>query len=99
LDVEDAEIQALEGAHGVLSSREALVLYEDHGQDSSCHTSEYFLKNLNFDIFYCDEQKKLTRVNSVDDVRNIKKHTSSGYNFHACSRGSAFSGMLANHSR
>jgi hypothetical protein len=99
LDVEDAEIQALQGARGVLSSREVAVLYEDHGQDLSCHISEYFFNNFEFDIFYCDKQNTLTRMNSVADVRNVKKRASTGYNFHACTRDSAFSRMLASRSR
>ena len=99
LDVEDAEIQALQGARAVLSSREVVVLYEDHGQDPSCHISEYFFNNFEFDIFYCDEQNTLTRVNSVADVRNVKKNASTGYNFHACTRDSTFSRILASRCR
>lgn len=99
LDVEDAEIQALQGARGVLSSREAVVLYEDHGQDPSCHISEFLFKNFEFDIFYCDEQNTLTRMNSVADVRNAKKSALIGYNFHACTRNSVFSRILAGRSR
>jgi FkbM family methyltransferase len=96
LDVEDAEIQALEGARGVLGTREVVVLYEDHGQDSSCRISELFIRNLEFDVFYCDEYNTVTRMNSIADVRNVKKCISTGYNFCACSRDSVFSKMLGN---
>lgn len=99
LDVEDAEIQALQGAQGVLGSREVAVLYEDHGSDPSCRTSEYFFRNFDFDIFYCDQHDCLTRMNSVADVRSVKKSATAGYNFHACSRNSAFSKALAGYGR
>lgn len=95
LDVEDAEIQALEGARGVISSRDVLILYEDHGQDPTCHISDYLLNNFEFQIFHCDDQGALTRMNSIPDIKNVKKHKSSGYNFCACSPNSAFSKILA----
>lgn len=94
LDVEDAEIQALAGAQSVLNSRSVLVLYEDHGQDASCRVSEYFLDKLEFDIFYNNEHNTLTRMKSVADVKNVKKLTSMGYNFCACTPDSDFSRML-----
>jgi len=99
LDVEDAEIQALQGARCVLSSREVVVLYEDHGQGPSCHISKFLFENFDFDIFYCDEQNTLTRMHSVGDVRNVKKSVFTGYNLCACSRNSVFSRILADHSR
>lgn len=99
LDVEDAEIQALEGARGVLTGRQVVVLYEDHGHDSSCRISEHFFRNLGFDVFYCDENSTVTRMNSIADVRNVKRHTSTGYNFSACSRDSAFSKLLTSSGR
>jgi len=95
LDVEDAEIPALEGARDVLRAREVVVLYEDHGQDSSCRISQHFIMNLGFDVFYCDATNTLKRMNSVADVRNIKTDASKGYNFCACGRASAFSKVLA----
>jgi FkbM family methyltransferase len=95
LDVEDAEIPALVGARGVLRTREVVVLYEDHGKDSSCRISVHFINNLEFDVFYCDATNTLRRMNSVADVRNIKSDASKGYNFCACGRGSIFSKLLA----
>jgi len=96
LDVEDAEIQALEGASRVLGSGEVAVLYEDHGQDRSCRISKHFFDHLNFDIFYCDESNKVTLMGSLADVIVVKKSPSKGYNFSACSRGSLFSKIMMN---
>ena len=95
LDVEGAEMQAIEGAREVLSSREVVVIYEDHGQDSSCEISDLFINRLGFDVFFCDESGSIARMNSVADVRNVKTSTSTGYNFSACSRNSTFSRILA----
>jgi FkbM family methyltransferase len=99
LDVEGAEVQALEGARDVLSSRDVVVDYEDHGQDSSCKASAFFIENLNFDVFYCDEHNTVMRMDSIADVRKVKIRTSIGYNFHACSRDSVFSRMLASRAK
>lgn len=95
LDVEGAEIQAIEGAERVLGSREVIVIYEDHGQDSSCKISDLFMNSLGFDIFYCDERGSITQVKSLAEVRSIKSDPSTGYNFSACSRNSSFSRILA----
>ena len=99
LDVEDAEIQALQGARGVLNSHEVVVIYEDHGQDPSCHISDFFFKNLEFDIFYCDGQNTVTRMYSVADVKKVKNSTSIGYNYYACTRDSVFSRMFASRAK
>lgn len=99
LDIEGAEIQAIEGAQEVLSSREVAVLYEDHGQDSSCEISELFINRLGFDVFHCDDSGSIARMNSITDIRNIKTSTSIGYNFSACSRNSTFSRTLASRSK
>lgn len=95
LDVEGAEIQAIEGARKTLSSREVVVIYEDHGQDLSCKISDLFINSLGFDVFYCDESGSIARMNAVAEIRRIKTNASTGYNFSACSRNSAFSQILA----
>jgi FkbM family methyltransferase len=95
LDVEGAEIQALQGAQGVLGSREVAVLYEDHPSDPLCETSQILFKNFDLDIFYCDEDGHMARMRSMEDVISVKNSTASGCNFHACTRDSAFSRALA----
>jgi FkbM family methyltransferase len=95
LDVEGAEVQALEGARKVLASRETIVIYEDHGQDSSCRTSVFFFDNHACEVFYCDDHNIVTRMSSIADVRKVKTQTSVGYNFYACSRNSEFSRLLS----
>lgn len=99
LDVEGAEIQAIEGAKSVLGSREVIVIYEDHGQDSSCSISDLFMNNMGFDIFYCDEHGSIVQMKSLADVRSIKVDASTGYNFSACSKNSSFSQTLGARSK
>jgi hypothetical protein len=94
LDVEGAEVQALDGARKVLGSRETMVLYEDHGQDQACRTSAFFFDNSACEIYYCDERDTITRMNSIADIRKVKIAPSIGYNFIACSPNSAFSRLL-----
>jgi FkbM family methyltransferase len=94
LDVEGAEVQALEGARKVLGSRETMVLYEDHGQDPTCRTSAFFFDSNASEIFYCDDHDRITRMESIADIRKVKIEPSIGYNLLACSRGSAFSRLL-----
>ena len=97
LDVEGAEVQALQGAQRVLSSRDVIVLYEDHGQDPTCKASKFILDDLGFDILYCDEDSAITRIQSLAEVESIKTDVTVGYNFCAYARDSVFSKMLATH--
>lgn len=98
LDVEGAEIQALEGAKQILGSREVIVIYEDHGQDSACDISDLFINQLGFDVFHCDELGSIARMKSIADIKRIKTNASTGYNFAACSRNSIFSQTLSSRS-
>ena len=86
LDVEGAEVQALQGAREVLSSREVIVCYEDHGQDPACSASRFVIEDLGFDVFYCGEHNTLMRISSIEEVRSIKTDVTVGYNFCFCSR-------------
>ncbi len=94
LDVEGAEVQALEGAQKVLASRETIVMYEDHGQDPTCRTSAFFFDNCTCDIFYCNDHNIVIRMGSIADIKKVKTQQTQGYNFYACTKNSAFSRLL-----
>jgi FkbM family methyltransferase len=95
LDIEGAELQAIAGADQTLRSREVVLIYEDHGQDSSCEISDLFINGLGLDVFYCHESGAIARMNSIADVRAVKTSASTGYNFSACSTNSVFSRLLS----
>lgn len=96
LDVEGAEIPALEGARRILNNQQPLFLYEDHGQDPACRVSEYFMDHLGFHIFYCNEKRSVRRMSLLSAIRSVKRNSFTGYNFAACAPASVFSRMLEN---
>lgn len=78
LDIEENEINALKGSVNTLK-KDCLVIYEDHGGDSSHRNSKY-LKNNNFSIFYINK-KKIYEMKDLKKLNKIKKDKNKGYNF------------------
>lgn len=77
LDVEGAEVRALKGAKRTLA-RDVVLIYEDHGNDSSCTNSRYILDELGFHVF----DPRLRRpCYGLSDIVRSKEHPSVGYNF------------------
>jgi FkbM family methyltransferase len=95
LDVEGAEIAALSGARKTLFQRQAMVLYEDHGQDRECRVSEFVMTQLGLDVCYFGENMQVRRMHTVADIRDLKVNSNVGYNFVAFSKGSSFSDLFA----
>lgn len=95
LDVEGAEIAALQGAERMLSKRKPLVIYEDHGNDSACLVSQYMLDELGMCVFFCDWRLSIHGISTLAEVQRTKSDKRRGYNFLACSRESAFAEALA----
>jgi FkbM family methyltransferase len=93
LDVEGMEIPALRGSSR-LSERDWLVIYEDHGNDPTCATSDFVL-GLDASVFFVTLQADVHPIGSLDDVRRFKHGTPRGYNFFAASRGGVFERRLA----
>lgn len=93
LDVEGAEIPALEGAGALLHEKETLIIYEDHFADADCAVSAYVLCTLGHEVYYYSGRTVMTKMNTVSDIRRMKSHGTS-HNFFACSPGSVFSRML-----
>jgi len=86
LDVEGAEMQALEGGSRLLDTV-SLIIYEDHARDTSCSVSRDIMAK-GFRVFYCDDSFRLQMVPDGDSVQIIKRQTKRGYNFFACRDGS-----------
>jgi FkbM family methyltransferase len=94
LDVEGAEIGALRGARKVFSQRQALILYEDHGQDKECRVSDFVMGQLGAEVYYFSEAGDFKRMRSLADVRSVKVEPDAGYNFVAFSPGSSFADLF-----
>jgi FkbM family methyltransferase len=94
LDVEGAEIAALQGASRLLASRRPLLVYEDHGNDSESTVSRYLLEGLGMSVYYCDDHLRVERITTLLRVRQLKHDVRRGYNLFACSSRSEFAGLL-----
>jgi FkbM family methyltransferase len=88
LDVEDAEIEALRGARGLLESCDALLIYEDHGSDPQCRVSEEIFKVPKYGVYRWDGG--FVKISSLDDLRRIKVSSHTGYNFFGMREDSRF---------
>jgi len=93
LDVEGAEISALQGANVALSGKNVLLLYEDHGRDIESRVTNFLLSELAFIVYCVDTRSPQWTVWQVQDTRelvHVKTSPVVGYNFFACKLGSVF---------
>lgn len=77
LDVEGAEVEAMEGAQKALHEG-AYALYEDHGRDLECAPTAAALR-YGLAVYSIDDA--LTRIRTVRDALAQKEDRSKGYNF------------------
>lgn len=89
LDVEGAEISALKGAHQVLK-RDALIIYEDHGNDPSHATTRFVFVELGFPVFSIAADGTITEIKELSALDHVKKDPKLGYNFVTCPPRSGF---------
>jgi FkbM family methyltransferase len=81
LDVEGAELQALQGLRRHMPDFE-MIIYEDHGKEPTARvTAEMF--RLGFLVYTSDRLGNVAPVQSVDHARSIKQNRKCGYNFFA----------------
>ena len=90
LDIEGAEIPALEGAGRLLAERLPLVVFEDHGSDPVSRVSSFFLSELGYSVYRCLPNGRLSEMNSVAEIGALKNDPGKGYNFVAHAPGSEF---------
>lgn len=90
LDVEGAEVPAVDGAARALAARELVLLYEDHGNDPECTVTKYIL-DLGLQVLAPEDGRVLT----VQQVAEKKTDPRKGYNFAACRPKSALAARLA----
>ena len=76
LDIEGAEVAALDGARSVLAARHATVIFEDHGSDETCAVSRHVL-SIGMSIFDLVTDSPL----SIAEIAARKHEAWKGYNF------------------
>lgn len=92
LDVEGMEIPALRGSTK-LFERDWMIIYEDHGNDDSCSTSDFVL-GLDASVCFVTDTGEVHPIRTLDDVRRFKPWSKTGYNFFATPRGGEFERRL-----
>lgn len=85
LDVEGAEVAAINGATRALSDGSVLI-YEDHGNDPACTPSAHFLEHDDMRVFAIEDG--ITAMPSIKAIRALKTDPYKGYNFLAARAGS-----------
>jgi FkbM family methyltransferase len=85
LDVEGVEIEALNGAGGLMR-RDCVVICEDHGSDRTHGVSRYLINEMSLRVFVFDPaQGRFARLDGIERLDRIKKHAWVGYNVFATS--------------
>jgi len=95
LDVEGAEIPALDGAEQTLHSCPVLIIYEDHGHDPGSAVTQHILSDLGLSVYFCDDNTVSRQIRSAEEAAAIKVNPKKGYNFFATQPGSVFDAQLA----
>ncbi len=85
LDVEGAEVAALQGAARALQDG-SVLLFEDHGADTDCLPSAYLLAQPGLRIYSIEAQPR--NLTTLEAIRQIKSDPFTGYNFMAAHEGS-----------
>lgn len=88
LDVEGAEISALQGLKGV-SPDNYILLYEDHGRDTSHSVTKFIKEKMGYRVFFLFDNG-LQEVSALSDLDQWKSKASRGYNLLAFAPGSKF---------
>ena len=77
LDVEGAEIAAIDGAARALSDG-AVLIYEDHGSDTDHTPSRHLLSDPDIRVYYCENS--MVQITDPDQLQRFKSDRFKGYN-------------------
>jgi FkbM family methyltransferase len=80
LDVEGAEIEAMQGAQQLIGEG-ALIIFEDHGKQSTHPVSRFVLARRELDAWWLSPTQQLKQITKIEQVAEIKQDTRTGYNF------------------
>jgi FkbM family methyltransferase len=89
LDVEGAEILAIQGGSRLLAG-ETLLIYEDHGNDPKHVVSEHLMGIPGMQIGYANGAGKIVTIADRTVLTKLKTNAHKGYNFFATDTGSCF---------
>jgi len=92
LDVEGAEIAAIEGATRALREG-AVLIYEDHGNDPACTVSAHLMSDPDMRLYSIETG--LVPMPDVATIRALKTDAYKGYNFLAARADSALLARMA----
>lgn len=87
IDVEGAEIEAIQGASQLIDQG-ALLVFEDHGKEPTHAISRFVLAQEAIVVWWIEGSRPPVRIAAIEQVAAIKQNPISGYNFFAC-RGSS----------
>ncbi len=96
LDVEGVEIEAMKGGRRLIEEG-ALVIYEDHGKETTHPATRYVMSLGDMEIWNLAAGERLTRITSLDQLAAIKTNPIHGYNFFTCWRGSSWAKLFSDH--
>ncbi|HVU62313.1 MAG TPA: FkbM family methyltransferase [Mycobacteriales bacterium] len=86
LDVEGAELPAIEGATETLRRRAWHLVYEDHGKDPTHAVTRFLMGELGLRVHALAGDGSFAQVSRLDALDEIKKDPRKGYNFVASSQ-------------
>lgn len=86
LDVEGAEVAAMQGATRLLQGENTLLIYEDHGRDTTHEPTRHVMGELGLKV-YGIVDGRIVAIDAPDRLAAIKRRPNIGYNFFACKAG------------
>jgi FkbM family methyltransferase len=86
VDVEGAEPEAFQGAQGLIG-RGAVFIYEDHGSDRLCRSTEFALRS-SLEVYFLHSVMQPVRICGLGQLAALKECPTRGYNLVAARKDS-----------
>ncbi len=96
LDIEGLEATVL-SASASTSDLEIAFIYEDHGQDAACETTDLLLQSTEFEIYYLSALANPELITSIGQLRARKTSQKVGYNLLAVPREGPWQALKEEH--